>query len=209
MLSIIFRLLIFFLTIEGAKGAGAGAAEEKRAVLAKDLSTAKKYYSKASKYFKERNRPLRHFLDIGAGASPVKSFYPFETEKYPLFMYLNYRREKWGSWRLPIIFSLHYEHSFFYAEGLPHRITVLAGGRWPLSKDLKTFYIDLLLGSSFILGETLNLKLLPLDARLLFTHIISSKYKRGRFYVQWGPRIRLDQGFHPGAAIHLGLDFHL
>ena len=179
----------------------------------KDItSNSKKYYSKAAEYFKERKRPLRHFLDMGGGLSPIKSIYPFQTGKYPLFIYLNYRREKWGTWRLPVIFSIQYEHSFFYDEGgQSHRLTPLIGLRYPPAKDLRTFYVDLLIGTSFLIPppDSHNLWPLPLDTRLLFTHIIGAKHKSYRLYIQWGLRTRLETEFYFSPILQFGLDIHL
>ena len=177
--------------------------------LKKLASDSQKYYSKAAKYFKERKRPLRHFLDLGIGISPIKSIYPFQTGKYPVFIYLNYRREKWGTWRLPVIFSIQYEHGFFYEEGQAHRLTPLIGLRYPPSKDLRTFYVDFLAGTSFLLADSLNPWLLPLDTRLLFTHIIGAKYKSYRLYIQWGLRMRLETNFYFAPILQIGIDLHL
>ena len=66
-------------------------------------------YLKAKKYFEKRKRPLHHFLDIGVGAILIESFYPFKTTSHPFFAYINYRKEKWGQTKLPIIFSFQYE----------------------------------------------------------------------------------------------------
>ena len=176
----------------------------------KITNDSKKYYSKAAQYFKERKRPLRHFLDIGGGLSPIKTIYPFQTGKYPLFIYLNYRRERWGTWRLPIIFSIQYEHGFFYEEGQPHRLTPLIGFRYPPAKDLRTFYVELLAGTSFLLQDSFDPSLLPLDTRLLFTHIISSKHKAHRLYIQWGLRTQWEiDTFYFAPLLQVGWDIHL
>ena len=181
----------------------------KKPDLKKLTTDSKKYYSKAAKYFQERKRPLRHFLDLGMGIHPIKSLYPFQTGKYPVAVYLNYRRERWGTWRLPVIFSIQYEHGFFYEEGQHHRLTPLIGLRYPPSKDLRIFYAELLVGTSFLLADSLNPRLLPLDTRLLFTHIIGTKYKTYRLYLQWGLRTRWEKNFHFAPALQIGIDLHL
>ena len=169
----------------------------------------KSFYSKAAGYFKERKRPLRHFLSFSAGAHPLKSVYPLKTSKYPLFLYLSYRKERWGSWKQAILFSLQYEHSFYYEEGLPHRFSPSIGFRWPTSHDLKTFYVDVTAGTSFLANDSLNLKLLPFNMHLLFNHITSPKHKRGRFYIGWGVKMRMDQKIHFAPVVLAGLDYHL
>ena len=171
------------------------------------LFAKKNYYISAKKYFAERKRPLHHFLDIGIGATLIESFYPFETTAFPFFVYLNYRREKWGQVKIPVIFSFHYEPSFnLYPL---NRIHTLAGLRYPTSHDLSLFHVDLMAGVSFPLKSSAKAEKLALELRLLFTHIIGPKASTHRFYFQWGAKARLEKQFRSGLVVQMGIDNHL
>ncbi len=165
------------------------------------------YYKKAQKYFIERERPLHHFLDFGIGLTLIESFYPFETTAYPFTAYLNYRREKWGSTKIPIIFSFHYESLF--KQNYNSRIHTLAGIRYPTSHDLRLFHVEFLAGVSVPLNFSFKMEKWALEARLLFTHIIGPKAGHHRLYFQWGAKARLKQQFRSGLIVQLGLDNHL
>ena len=165
------------------------------------------YYNKAKKYFIERERPLRHFLDIGVGATLIESFYPFEMTAYPFFVYLNYRREKWWDIKIPIIFSFQYESPF--NKYTFHRIHALTGFRYPISHDLTTFHVDLMTGFSFPLSLSFKEDSLALESRLLFTHIIGPKASTHRLYFQWGFKAQIGNQIRSGLIIQIGLDNHL
>lgn len=171
------------------------------------LLASTNYYNTAKKYFIERKRPLRHYLDLGIGVTLIESFYPFETTAYPFTAYINYRKEKWGNTKIPIIFSLHYESLFkqYYRS----RIHTLAGIRYPTSHDLSRFHVEFLAGVSFPLNFSFKAEKLALEMRLLFTHIIGPKAGVHRFYFQWGAKAHLKQRFRSGLIVHLGLDNHL
>ena len=165
-------------------------------------------YAKAQEYFAKRQRPLRHFLDLGIGATLIESLYPFEMTAYPFSVYANYRREKWGQLKLPLIFSLQYAPLF--NRHTPSRLHTLAGIRYPASHDLKLFHIDFHLGVSFPLDFSFKIHKPALELRLLLTHIIGPKDSRHRLYFQWGPKAQLTKKrFRSGLIVHLGLDNHL
>ena len=165
-------------------------------------------FAKAQEYFAKRQRPLRHFLDIGIGATLIESFYPFEMTAYPFSVYANYRREKWGQLKLPLAFSLQYAPLF--NRHIPARIHTLAGIRYPASHDLKLFHIDFHIGVSFPLDFSFKIHKPALELRFLLTHIIGPKDSRHRLYFQWGPKAYLTKKqFRSGLIVHLGLDNHL
>ena len=165
------------------------------------------YYKSAQKYFTERQRPLRHYLDLGIAVTLIESFYPFETTAYPFTAYINYRREKWGNTKITVIFSFHYESIFnqYYKK----RIHTLVGVRYPTSHDLSRFHVEFLAGLSFPLNFSFKAEKLALEMRLLFTHIIGPKAGAHRLYLQWGAKAHLKQQFRSGLVVHLGLDNHL
>ena len=165
------------------------------------------YYDKARKYFTARKRPIHHFLDMGVGAVLIESFYPFETTAYPFFVYFNYRKEKWGQIKIPVIFSIQYEALFNKRN--PHRIHTLLGVRYPTSHDLSLFHVELMSGISFPLNPISKQDKIALEFRLLFTHIIGPKASPNRLYFQWGAKARLKQRLQPGLIIQIGLDNHL
>ncbi len=165
------------------------------------------YYKSAQKYFTERQRPLRHYLDLGIAVTLIESFYPFETTAYPFTAYINYRKEKWGNTKIPIIFSLHYESIF--KQHYRTRIHTLAGVRYPTSHDLSLFHVEFLAGISFPFNFSFKAEKLALEMRLLFTHIIGPKAGAHRLYLQWGAKAHLKQQFRSGLVVHLGLDNHL
>lgn len=166
------------------------------------------YLTKARKYFAERKRPLHHFLDIGVGATLVESFYPFELTAWPFYLYLNYRREKWGQTKIPVIFSVQYESLFNKNDS--NRVHTLAGLRYPATHDLSPFHVDLMLGVSFSLKSSdLKKDRTAMELRLLFTHIIGPKASPHRLYFQWGAKARVTNPFQSGLVVQLGLDSHL
>ncbi len=171
------------------------------------LVTKNNYYNKAKKYFIHRKRPLHHFLDIGVGATLIESFYPFEMTAYPFFAYINYRRERWGKTKIPVIFSVQYEALF--NKNSPHRIHTLVGIRYPNTHDLTPFHVELLSGASLPLKPITKQDGLAMEFRLLFTHIIGPKTSTNRLYFQWGAKARLKQQFQSGLIIQMGLDNHL
>ena len=161
-------------------------------------------YSKATKYFTERERPLHHFLDIGLTATLIESLYPLQTTAYPFSAYINYRKERWGRIKLPVILSLQYEKLFNKQNS---RIHTLIGLRYPVSHDLSLFHAGLMAGVSF--PAELSFKDPALEFRLLFTHIIGPKAGAHRLYFQWGAKASWKKRFQPGLIIQLGLDSHL
>ena len=164
------------------------------------------YYSKAQEYFKVRKRPLHHFLDIGIGSTPIHSFYPFEFTAYPFSVYLNYRREQWGSLKIPIIFSFQYK--YLLSENISlNQIHTLIGVRYPTSHDLRLFHVDFLTG--FSLPTSFDIKKIALEMRLLFTHVIGPKNSTTRLYFQWGTAVQLQKTFRAGLLIQIGLDNHI
>ena len=166
------------------------------------------YYVKAKEYFEERQRPLHHFLDIGIGATLVESFYPFEMTAWPFYLYLNYRREKWGQKKIPVIFSVQYEPLFNKNDS--NRIHTLAGLRYPTTHDLSPFHVDFMVGISFSLKSSdLKKDRTAMELRLLFTHIIGPKASPYRLYFQWGAKARVTNPFQSGLVVQLGLDSHL
>ena len=166
------------------------------------------YYSKARKYFEERKRPLHHFLDIGVGATLIESFYPFEMTAWPFFVYVNYRREKWGQTKIPLIFSFQYE-SLFNSE-VSNRVYALTGMRYPLTNDLSLFHVDFMAGVSFSLKSSdLKKDKIAMELRLLLTHVIGPKASPYRLYFQWGAKARVTNPFQSGLIVQLGLDSHL
>ncbi len=173
----------------------------------KYLMTKTDYYSKAKEYFSKRNIPLHHFLNIGIGAILIESFYPFKTTAYPFFVYISYRKEKWGQVKIPIIFSFQYEPLF--NPNSRDRIHGLTGVRYPTSFDLTLFHVDLMAGFSLPAALDFEKEKPALELRLLFTHIIGSKASSHRLYFQWGAKARLKERFLPGFVIQIGLDNHL
>ena len=164
------------------------------------------YYSKAQEYFKVRKRPIHHFLDIGIGCTPIHSFYPFEFTAYPFSVYLNYRREKWGSLKIPIIFSFQYK--YLLSENISlNQIHTLIGVRYPTSHDLRLFHVDFLTG--FSLPTSFDIEKIALEMRLLFTHVIGPKNATTRLYLQWGTAVQLRKTFRAGLLIQIGLDNHI
>jgi len=172
----------------------------------KPLIAQNNSYSKVRDYFAKRKRPLHHFLDIGIGVTILESIYPFKTTAWPLFVYLNYRREKWGQMKLPIMLSLQYEPLLKPAY---RRVSVLTGIRYPKSHDLNLFHVDLMLGISFPLSRSVKKDNPAMELKLLFTHIIGPKAAMHRLYFQWGTKARVKSPFQPGLIVHLGLDSHL
>lgn len=170
------------------------------------LLASNTYYSKAQEYFKVRKRPIHHFLDIGIGFTPIYSFYPFELTAYPFSAYLNYRRERWGSLKIPIIFSFQYKYLLSKNISL-NQIHALIGIRYPTSHDLRLFHVDFLTG--FSLPTSFEIEKIALEIRLLFTHVIGPKNATTRLYFQWGTAIQLQKTFRPGLLIQLGLDNHI
>ena len=164
-------------------------------------------YEKAAEFFQKRSRPMRHFVDFGAGTHLINSFYPFELTNFPLLFHLNYRREKWGDLRLPLMASLQYEPK--WKERDHSRFYTLIGGRYPTSHDLTHFYIDLLMGISFSFTDSSNDSHIPIELQLWFTHILGPKNLRGRLYLQWGLKARYQSEFIGAAALRMGIDYHL
>ena len=170
------------------------------------ISVAKKdYYIKATEYFKKRARPLRHFLDLGVGGTFIESFYPLKTTSHPFFAYINYRKERWGKTKIPIIFSFQYEALF--NQAVHSRVHALTGFRYPTSHDLTLFHVDFMLGTS--VPVLFKLEEIALELRLLFTHIIGPKDATKRLYFQWGTKTRLKDRFQYGLIVQVGLDMHL
>lgn len=165
------------------------------------------YHNKARQYFIDRKRPLHHFLDVGVGAALVDSFYPFEMTAYPFFAYINYRREKWGKTKIPVIFSLQYEALF--KKQSSYRIHTLVGVRYPKTHDLTPFHVEFLSGASYALKPFTKQDNPAMEFRLLFTHIIGPKASTNRLYFQWGAKARLREQFQSGLIIQIGLDNHL
>ena len=164
-------------------------------------------YGEAKEYFIKRKRPLHHFLDMGIGATLIESFYPFEMTAYPFFVYLSYRREKWGQVKIPVIFSFQYEALF--NKNTTHRVHALTGLRYPTSHDLSLFHVDFMTGFSLPLSPSFKEDSLALELRLLFTHIIGPKASTHRLYLQWGVKAQLKNQFRSGLIIQVGLDNHL
>ena len=172
------------------------------------LSSVNSGYAKAQEYFAQRQRPLRHFLDIGVGATIIESIYPFELTAYPFSVYINYRREKWGQLKMPILFSLQYAPLF--NRHIPQRISALAGFRYPASHDLKLFHVGFRLGVSLPTDFSFKINKPALELRLLLTHIIGPKDSAHRLYFQWGPQASLTtKQFRAGLTARIGLDNHL
>ncbi|MDE0119693.1 MAG: hypothetical protein OXM55_06785 [Bdellovibrionales bacterium] len=169
------------------------------------LLAKKNYYIKAANYFKQRKRPLHHFLDLGIGGVLIESFYPFKTTSYPFFAYINYRKEKWGQTKIPIIFSFQYES--LLNQKSHSRIHALGGLRYPTSHDLTLFHVDFMVGTS--VPVLFKIEEIALELRLLFTHIIGPKAATKRLYFQWGAKTTLKDQFQYGLIVQLGLDMHL
>ena len=160
-------------------------------------------YKKATRYFQERNRPLRHFVDFGIGTHLINSFYPFEFTDFPLFIHLNYRREDKDLVPFPVMVSFQYEPR--WKNNNHSRIYTLLGGRYPRSHDLKHFYVDLLLGISFSFTGSSKKKGVPLEIQLWFTHILGPRDVRGRLYLQWGFKARYQSDFNAAGALRMGI----
>ena len=164
--------------------------------------------SQAGKYFTERKRPTHHFLDMGIGGTLIKSLYPFEMNDYPFFAYLNYRREKWGQTKIPVIFSLQYENLFSKRDQA--RIHGLTGLRYPLSHDLTLFHVDFMIGFSLPFNFSFKTNQPAVEFRLLFTHIVGPKAGTNRLYFQWGAKGALTETkIRSGLAVQIGMDNHL
>ena len=190
--------LFFILSIVPREGEGTTSLGEK----------AQNLGEKAQNYFVERKRPLRHFLDIGVGLSPIPSVSPFEvTTAFPVFLYVNYRRERWKKLKVPVIFSLKYETDFLIHE--KHKAHVLAGVRFPRSHDLNRFHVDLLAGLSFPANFSFQEEKLAGEGQLLLTHIVGPRAGINRFYFQWGSSIKWQERVTFGLILHLGVDNHL
>ncbi len=204
-------------------------------------------YKEAAQYFQQRVRPPRHFLDSGVGVTPIAFYYPphIFNLKHSLLFYLNYRTRSQRFKKLSFIFlSLEYQPDFTSEDDLikedlitnkgeeedvgddlldnlvgdsRHRLSLLTGIRYPSSSDLRRFYVDFLLGVSGSLRD-FSFSDMPLELRLLFTHIISPSDFPIRFYLQWGVPVRwrynlfevdLQKRFLYSLTIRAGLDFHL
>ena len=210
-----FLMLYFLLCLYSPKGASAPLKKTGKETLLTNnshpiestsiVNISTNYYKAAQKYFKERKRPLHHFLDIGGGAILVHSFFPWETTAYPFFVYLNYRRERWRQVKIPVIFSLQY--SPLFSQQNFHRIHTLIGLRYPTSHDLNTFHLDLMMGASFPLSFAIEKT--ALELRLLSTHIIGPKSSASRLYFQWGAKAQIKKTTKVGLTVQLGLDNHL
>ena len=199
-------LLLFHFMSPVAKGHGPWPEISSKEETMRGLAGAD--YLKAKEYFAQRQRPLRHFLDIGIGATVIESFYPFEMTAYPFSVYVNYRREKWGQLKMPFLFSLQYAPLF--NQHTPKRISTLVGIRYPVSHDLKLFHIGFRMGVSFPLDFSFKIHKPALELKLLLTHIIGPKDSTHRLYFQWGPKASLNtKRFRAGLIAHIGIDNHL
>ena len=194
----------------GAKGTKPTFLLDQEKPLFRGLSGVKSNtgYAKAQEYFAKRRRPLRHFLDIGLGATLIESFYPFELTAYPFSVYVNYRRERWGQLKLPLLLSLKYAPLF--NRWATKKIYTLVGFRYPVSHDLTLFHMGFRVGVSIPLDFSFKIHKPALELRFLLTHIIGPKDSAHRLYVQWGPKASITtKQFRAGLIAHIGLDNHL